>query len=314
MLDLWSLRALRVIADQGSLSRAATLLEVSQSTLSRRLAELEVAIGGRLFYRNGRGVILSELGRLVRPRADALATDIEGLLGIAREQKTSPAGEVDIGLVRAAGRPLPSRLVERLARDYPRIRLRFHQAYSGQIEEALGNGRIDIGVFNRYTRGKVRGGELLFTTDMVAVRARRAGAPKRNEMQFAALADLPLVVSLRPNPLTATLEDIAARQGITLRLLHEAASADILRDIVKHAGCASVMPRHVALADYGSADFEIAKLTKPAIAQTTWLALTTQRPPSQATRVVARLIKEICVALMRERRWIGPTPPARSDG
>lgn len=306
MIDLWTLRAFRTIAEQGSLSRAATLLEVSQSTLSRRLAELEAAIGGRLFYRNGRGVLLSELGALIRPRADGLVVDFQGLIDVAREQRTSPAGEVDLGLVRAAGRPLPSRLVLRLGGEFPRIRLRFHQAYSGQIEEALGSGRIEVGVFNRYSRGKVQGGEPLFRTDMVLVKTRGRGTSTRAVISFSDLADVPLVVALRPNPLTAALEDDAARLGVKLDLAHEAASGEVMRDLVARAGYGTVLPRHVAIAEYGSRAFAVSRIVKPTMAQTTWLALTTQRPLSQAARVVARLVKEICRDLVRDGSWVGP--------
>lgn len=309
MIDLWTLRAFRTIAEHGSLSRAATLLEVSQSTLSRRLASLERAIGGPLFYRNGRGVMLSELGQLLRPRADGLLADFDGMLDLARDQKTSPAGDVDVALVRAVGRPLPSRLARRLANEFPRIRLRLHQAYSGQVEDALGHGRVDIGVFNRYGRGQVRGGELLFKTDMVLVRATRDKERRRSEIPFAALADLPLVVALRPNPLTAAIEDIAQRQGIALAMAVEAGSNEIVRDLVAQAGYANVLPRHVAENEFPGRDFEIAKIVKPTIIQTTWLALTTQRPVSQAARAVARVLRETCRELLRDGSWKGPIGP-----
>lgn len=306
MPDFWSLRAFRTIAEQGSLSRAATLLEVSQSKLSRRLAQLEREVGGSLFYRNGRGVLLTELGQQLRPHADGLLVDLDGLLAAARDQKTNPAGEVDIGLVRAVGHPLPSRVAKRVAAEFPRIRLRFHQAYSGHVEDALGHGRIDIGIFNRYRRGKLRAGEFLFRTDMVVVRAKSAGKPFGSEIPFAALAGLPLACPLRPNPLTAALEDIANRRGLRLDMAVEAGTSEIVRDLVARAGYANVLPRHVALSEYASRDFVISTLVKPQIEQTTWLAMTTQRPASQAARIVARILRETCRELLRDGTWKGP--------
>jgi LysR family nitrogen assimilation transcriptional regulator len=305
MVDLESLRAFRAVADQGSLSRAAALLGVSQSTLSRRISALEAAIGGPLFYRNGRGVVLTELGTVVRPRADGLLVDLDGLLETAREQKASPAGAVDLGLVRAVGRPLPSRLSLKLRQDYPRIRLRLHEAFSGQIEEALATGRVEIGVFNRYGKGRVRDGTLLFRTDMVLVSARDRSRSGWAEIPLDALADLPLAGPLRPNGLTTMLEDVAARRGSELNLALEAGSADIIRDVVSNAGYCTVLPRHVAMNDYGTRAFQVSRIV-PAVTQTSWLSLTTRRPISLAARVVARLVREICRELVHDGTWQGP--------
>lgn len=306
MIDLWSLKVFRTIADQGSLSRASAILGVSQSTLSRHVSGLEAAIGGRLFHRNGRGVVLTELGVLVRPRADGVLTDVEGMLGAARKQTASPAGEVDLGLVRAVGPPLPSRLALRLDRDFPRIRLRLHEGFSGQIVESLATGRIEVGVFNRYGKGRIRGGTLLFTTDMVVVSRRGRRGTNPRQMPFSALAGLRLAVPLSPNALTAVMKDAAARQGMELNLALEAGSASIIRDVVSNAGYSTVLPRHVALNDYGERGFSISAIA-PSIVQTTWLSTTTQRPVSEAARVVARLVRESCRDLVRDGTWAGPT-------
>ena len=53
--DLRALRAFASVAEHGSLTRAATALEVAQSALSRRITALEKELGGRLFHRTGRG-------------------------------------------------------------------------------------------------------------------------------------------------------------------------------------------------------------------------------------------------------------------
>lgn len=305
MIDLSSLRAFRAVAEQGSLSRAAALLGASQSTLSRRITVLEAAIGGPLFYRNGRGVVLTELGTAIRSRVDGVLTDLDGLLDAARDRNASPGGEVDLGLVRAAGRPLPSRLSLRLDREFPRIRLRIHEAFSGQIEEALATGRIELGVFNRYGKGSVRDGTLLFRTDMVLVRARPRKVALRSEVPLGSLADMRLAGPLRPNALTALLTERAARQRREISLAFEAGSAEIIRDVVASAGYSTVLPRHVALRDYGAKAFEICRIV-PSVVQTTWLRLGTQRPVSQAARVVARLVREICTELVQDRSWKGP--------
>lgn len=70
-----TLRQLRVfleVARQGSFSRAAGTLHLSQPAISRQIRELESALGLRLFDRGAHAVRLTPAGRLLRPRADQL--------------------------------------------------------------------------------------------------------------------------------------------------------------------------------------------------------------------------------------------------
>ena len=156
-MDLKGVRAFCSVADGGGFSRAAASLGVAQSVLSRQVSALESELGGRLFHRTGRGVQATELGASLLPRAKALLAEAEQLAIEARGQRSSPSGTVDLGIVPGWAQPLITTLVQQLMADYPRIRLRVHEAYSGQVEDWMASGRVEVAVFNRYRRGVVRG-------------------------------------------------------------------------------------------------------------------------------------------------------------
>ncbi len=90
-MDLKNLRMFTRIAEAGSLTRAAAALGIAQSALSRQLSELEQEFGGRLFFRTGRGVLPTELGESLMPRAQALL-EADQLLEEARAAQRKPAG------------------------------------------------------------------------------------------------------------------------------------------------------------------------------------------------------------------------------
>ena len=83
-MDLKRWKCFCMAADLGSLSKAALLLEMAQSALSRQIALLEEECGGALFHRTGRGVLLTDLGTMVQPRAAALLAQAERLAGDIR--------------------------------------------------------------------------------------------------------------------------------------------------------------------------------------------------------------------------------------
>jgi LysR family transcriptional regulator, nitrogen assimilation regulatory protein len=101
------------------------------------MSALERGIGGRLFHRTGRGVVLTELGERMLPRARALVADAAAWQDDARHERAQPHGEVTLGVVPVASRGLIASLAAELRQLYPGIRLRALEAYSGQVEEWL---------------------------------------------------------------------------------------------------------------------------------------------------------------------------------
>lgn len=290
--DLRTLRAFASVAEHGSLTRSAAALEVTQSSLSRRIKALEEALGGRLFHRTGRGTTLTEFALTLLPRVRTLLADSDALRAEAHDKKSSPAGTVVLGLVPAVARPLVSELVIRLKQEFPRIRLCALEAYSGQIEEWLTTGRIDIGIFNRYRSSSLRSAELFMDSPLVLVRARQKGV-EPTEMPFRALAGLPLVLPPRPNSLAATVADLAIRHKVALNIVLEAGSSALIRDAVAYAGLASLVPKRFAEREYAGPEFSLVPLVKPVIRQQAWLAMTSQRPATVAMRAVARMVLQM---------------------
>ncbi len=73
----------------------------------------------------------------------------------------SRIGEVTLGAVPVASRGLIAAIAGEIRNSFPGIRLRALEGYSGQVEEWLASGRVEIGIYNRYRRGRVADAELL---------------------------------------------------------------------------------------------------------------------------------------------------------
>jgi len=81
MLNYNHLRYFWAVAREGHLTRAAETLNVSQSALSTQIRKLEHQVGHALFERRGRGLVLTEAGRLVMDYADGIFAAGEEMLG-----------------------------------------------------------------------------------------------------------------------------------------------------------------------------------------------------------------------------------------
>jgi len=313
-MDIRQLKAFVEVAANGSYARTAAIAGVAQSALSRQMSALERGIGGRLFHRTGRGVVLTELGERMLPRARALVADAAAWQDAARNERAQPHGEVTLGVVPVASRGLIASIAGELRHRYPDIRLRALEAYSGQVEEWLASGRVEIAIYNRYRRGRIVNAEPLARAEAHLITRRDHPMARRRELAVRTLAEIPLAMPVRPNSLTSVLTGLAAAQHFELDIRFEAGSTPLIRDVLLASDLATISPRHAFMREIASGELVAIPIVRPKILQTTWMSLSSHRPPSEAAQIVTRLIRQLAArqrGLSQNSASLGMSPIAR---
>ncbi|MEV4171765.1 LysR family transcriptional regulator [Nonomuraea sp. NPDC049709] len=150
MLDVVRLRVLVAVARKGSLTAAAKELHYSQPSVSHHLARLEAETGAKLVQRAGRGIRLTEAGRLLAERA----AEIIGRLDATAEELAAHVG-LRSGRVRLAAFPsalgtfIP-KAARSLAGAHPGLRLQLTETEPPEALRLLRAGRVDVAVMFRY--------------------------------------------------------------------------------------------------------------------------------------------------------------------
>jgi DNA-binding transcriptional LysR family regulator len=150
MLDVVRLRVLLAVSRTGSVTAAARELHYAQPSVSHHLARLEAETGAKLVQRVGRGIRLTEAGRLLAERA----AEILGRLDSASAELAAHVG-LRAGRVRLAAFPsalgtfVPEAAV-RLAHDHPDLDLRLAEAEPPQALRMLRAGDVDVAVIFQY--------------------------------------------------------------------------------------------------------------------------------------------------------------------
>jgi len=148
-MKLHHLTALVAIAEEGSFTGAAGTLEISQSSLSHAIADLEGELGVPLLVRGRQGARLTEVGtRAVMHARQAIAA-VESIRGEAESARGMLSGRVRISSIPSAGVALLPKVVAHLSRRHPGIEVVLLEEPSQGMEqllEWLRNGTIDIAV------------------------------------------------------------------------------------------------------------------------------------------------------------------------
>lgn len=297
-MNLKQLQSFVWVAEQGSLARAAVATDVAESLISRHVGALEAAWGDRLFERTGRGMALSDFGRRMLPEAHAALEQVARLDGIARESAGVPTGVVHIGVLPSLSGQLLPLLFADLRTSAPAVTLHASEGFSGNLDEQLAGGRLDIALINRYGTAGLRGEEVLGTVDTYLIG--KAGSPllAQDSVAFRALAGVPLVLPARPNGLRTMLDQLSRRHGVQLDVVMEFDSAAGMKDVSLSGHAYTLLPLMAVKDELARRTLAAAKIVKPAIRRTIVLALTTQRPLSRAARFVAARVRSLATQLV----------------
>jgi DNA-binding transcriptional LysR family regulator len=121
MVDPQGLLLLSALAKSGGVRKAAAILGVPRSTISRRLAQLEASAGAPLVVRTARRFALTELGAALAERAASLETVLEESEDLIRRSKAEPAGTLRIAVAPVLGEEVLPEILAELARVHPRL-------------------------------------------------------------------------------------------------------------------------------------------------------------------------------------------------
>ncbi|MFF0447237.1 LysR family transcriptional regulator [Streptomyces sp. NPDC004609] len=146
MLNLERLRTLDALARHGSVSGAADGLHVTTSAVSQQMAKLEREVGQRLLAKNGRGVRLTDAGRLLADHAARILSQVELAQADIEAQRGQVVGEVGVCGFPTAARGLFPRAVSALRAAHPELRVRTRELEPEDGIAAVVRGDLDLAV------------------------------------------------------------------------------------------------------------------------------------------------------------------------
>lgn len=145
-MDLVLLRSLLAVADHKAVTAAARALFVTQPALSRRLQQLEEELGATLFVRSRSGVALTEAGRIATEEARVIVDRYGRIKDLIRAQENLTSGIVRVGGGATAVSFLVPRAIAAFQKQYPGVRFEVLEQGSRDVEAAVRDERIDLGI------------------------------------------------------------------------------------------------------------------------------------------------------------------------
>ena len=210
-LDIDSLRALKTVADTGSVNAAADMMCVSRSAVSWKLKRLQERLGTNLLQKDGRGVVLTDSGHELLVYAETILTAHDA--ATRRFQSLTVSGSVVIGATEGASGPLLDVLAPWARRNTDAIDVRIRVDHPVALAGWLDTGELDLAV-TMVLDDNVEPGDVLLWSDELVWAHSSSG-------DFSRLDRVPLVTFGRRCFFGAVAAELLTRADIAFDVILE---------------------------------------------------------------------------------------------
>lgn len=308
MIEIRQLKLFSTVAEFGNFSRAAVALSIGQPVLSRQIKALEEELGVELLYRNGRGIVLTEAGKLLNEYSKGILEQLSRATTEIAALRSTPHGTIVIGMPPSVGVVLTTPLVQRFRQEFPKVSMRVVEGFSGHVLEWLINGKIDVAVLYNAPRMSNLLSEPLLQDELFLLGAAQdpCNLPQ-GPVQAAQLADLPMILPSRPHGLRLVVDHVLAKAGITPRIDLEVEAMPSTLKLVEGGVGYTILSYSSVHHLVTEGRIRYWRLENPAFSRELLLATSSQRPSTVAMRALTDCVRSEVKALKKQGLW---EPPA----
>ena len=303
-MELRQLEYFIAIAETGAFSRAAVRLSVGQPVLSRQMKALEQELGTELYHRTGRGILLSEAGKILEQHARGVLETTAGARRAINALGSTPAGRVVIGMPPSVGAVLTASLVRQFRAEFPKVSLGVMEGFSGHVLEWLTTGRIDVAVLYNAPRTSALATEPLLTDELFLLGPVGDPAGAGNgDVSASQLARIPLILPSRPHGLRVLVDDFLSGIGIAPNVQVEIDAMPSTLSLVEGGIGYTILSYSSAHHLIEAGRIRKWSIVEPTMTRSLVVATSPQRPVTKAARALVGFVRKQVDTLVAEGRW-----------
>jgi len=236
------------VAREGSVTRAAAALRLAQPTLSAQIRQLERSLDEKLFLRQNRGLVLTEMGRVVYDYAEQIFGLGSEMLDTLRGRPSSRPARLHVGIADVVPKLVCHRLLERVLTGPQAVQLVLREGKPDDLLAALARQRFDLVIADSPLGPHLRvrafnhllgeSGTTFFAANALAARF-KPGFPK-------SLDGAPMLLPTENTVLRRSLDQWFASLGVRPRIVAEVEDSALVNSFGQHGAGVFAAPSIIA--------------------------------------------------------------------
>lgn len=283
-MEMQQIRYFVALADTLNFTRAAERCNVSQPALTRAIQQLEHELGGPLFHRERGNTHLSELGRMMLPYLESVATSARAAKAAALSAKKAEHVTLTLGAMCTIGPDLVADLIIRFQAAHPDVEVQVVDGEAASMIAALEKGDLHLGLVGVPEDLPGQFHQLpIFEERFVIVLPPGHHWAERNAIRVADLDGEPYVSRSTCEVFKMVARDFAAR-GVTPKKVFSSPRDEWVQKMIKAGLGFGFFPEHSVT----DPDLIVRPLIEPEYSRTVYLATMRGRPHSPAVGAFVR--------------------------
>ena len=231
-MDLRQLEMFRAVAEQGTFTKAAAHMHVSQSAVSRQVQLLEDELGGALLRRSGKGVTLTEAGELLLRMAHRVERDVGEALAEISQTHALKRGSLHLGGGMTVCLYILPRLLKSYRKRYPGVDIRITTGSSEKILERVRAHEVDLGLLTLPINARDLEILPVMKEEMVVVTSPGHPLAREKTIDPMALGKYPLILYEPGSNTRKALDQFFLDEGIAAEVAMETENVEIIKAMV----------------------------------------------------------------------------------
>ena len=293
-MDIKQLRYFTYVAETGSYTRAAEVIDVAQPVLSRQIRRLEVELGQALLIRHGRGVALTDAGqtllkhsRLILQQLDLAYEDLNLSDGKLR-------GHAFLGIPPTLAKIISVDIIKAFKENLPDAKLTIVEAMTVNIEESINLGRVDIGLLHNPSFSQNIENKLLLKEELHLICHLDNPIAQKDTICLSELENVPLILPSISNTIRMLFEKEMFKMNIKPTIAWEIDSVDIIMSLVAEGMGSAILSQYALPITRQRALLKAVPITSPKLINQLYLAVSSKRMVTRLHKEVITLLTDIC--------------------
>lgn len=291
-MDLRQIEYFIRVAELGSFTRASIDLGIAQPALSRQVRLLEVELRQNLLLRNGRGVTLTEAGKMLLDHGRGIMHQIARTREELSRVRGSLVGKVAVGLPPSLSKVLTVPLIHAFKAHLPEASLSVTEGLSSSMVESLIAGRLDLALLYNAAPSPEIDLLPLAKEPLYLVQSARCLPDDELAVPLKELPNHPLITPSPNNAIRMFVESELAAVGLKPDIVLEIDSINAILDLVADGAGSAVLSIH-AVNSLGAQHQLLARpIVDPCLHIKLYTACSARRPTTLTQKAVMDLMQQ----------------------
>ncbi|MBN9410728.1 MAG: LysR family transcriptional regulator [Burkholderiales bacterium] len=307
-MDIRQLEYFVRVAELGNVTRASIDLDVTQPALSRQIRQLETELRQNLLIRHGRGVELTEAGKVLLEHARVILHQLQRAREDVGRVRGGLGGHVAVGLPPGIAKMLAVPLTRAFRAQLPDATVSIAEGLSLQLQDQLIGGHLDVALLYNAAWSPELECTCVLEEDFFLVTLRRPGMSEA-PIGLHELAAEPLIIPTRSHAIRTLVESRLAGIGCRPTIALEVDGIAAILDLVADGAGSAVLSLNAVVKSGREPDFACRPISNLRIEL--MQAVSARRPATLTQQAALQLLREVATKVLS--REPGTRPPSSAS-